>query len=266
VLLVHLRDIGLILAPEQAAPHGGHGAWSTTHETGRVGGSGGVRGGTRRATSKLGASLAYGAGRLIGNHDLVLEGAFGAGVDVASDSQLFEGADTNAASRIPATRLITLRGSADGFSQIVRSVSLNGVVTVTNGAGTAVELGRLFARPRDLPPSCDMPIALAPTAQREMRVDVKPVDGGATIERPGLTVAVVGVRGTGGSRVARIAVGSYLSRSGLPRYTLVDWTEQYDDTLAVEGCDGLTYTERGAAPVADSVHAFGEPSAAATAN
>ena len=48
--------------------------------------------------------------------------------------------------------------------------------------------------------------------------------------------------------MARIAVGTYLSRSGLPRYTLVDWTEQYDGELDVEGCDGTVHTETGAAP------------------
>ena len=42
--------------------------------------------------------------------------------------------------------------------------------------------------------------------------------------RPGITVAIVKASGTGSDRTARVAVGSYLSRAGLPRHLLVDWT------------------------------------------
>jgi hypothetical protein len=90
-----------------------------------------------------------------------------------------------------------------------------------------------------------VPIAISTGEQREVRVDVQSADGGQSIERPGLTVTVLGVE-RGKDAMARVAVATYLTRSGLPRYTLVDWTEQYETELQVEGCDGTIYTEKGA--------------------
>jgi hypothetical protein len=245
ILLAHLRDVGLILPPEQATTSGGDDAW----ELDSSGRGDGVNGGELRTSSLLDATLTYGNGRL-GNglqYDLVLEGDFGAGVEVSSG--FAAGEDTSGeADVVPGAELATFRGSADGFSPIRRAAPLSGSVSVANQAGTDIALGRLFARPRDLPRSCDVPIALADGQQREVRLDVASIDGSAAAERPGLTVTVLGIEtDSDGTRTARVAVASYLSRSGLPRYTLVDWTEQYESTLRVEGCDGATYVEKGAA-------------------
>ena len=251
ILLVHMRDVGHILSPEDARARGRSGAWDTEREDGREGGTGGVFGGVRRVTSELDASLTYGSSRLPGNveYDVVLEGTFGAGVEATSSlGGIVEDDDP-----LPPTELGSLSGSANGFSQILRGMPVNGDVTITNRAGTDIELGRLFARPRDFPRACDVPIAIADGEQREVRLDVRSADGSASIERPGLTVSVVGVTGTGSTRVARVAVASYLSRAGLPRYTLVDWTEQYESDLEVEGCDGAIHREEGAAPPGDEV-------------
>jgi hypothetical protein len=247
ILLAHLKDVGLILPPEHAIP-GGDDAWKLdSSEPGS-----GVGGGERQTTSLLDATLTYGNGRL-GNglqYDLVLEGDFGAGVEVSSGFTTGEDT-TGEPDLVPGAELATFRGSADGFSSIRREAPLSGAVTVANQAGTDIALGRLFARPRDLPRSCDVPIALADGQQREVRLDVASLDGSASVERPGLTVTVLGIdTDSDGARSARVAVASYLSRSGLPRYTLVDWTEQYESTLRVEGCDGATYVERGAAATA----------------
>ncbi|MCW2924421.1 MAG: hypothetical protein JWM98_1825 [Thermoleophilia bacterium] len=247
VLLVHLRDVGLIFPPTGATAVGKRHAWHTEHDAGRSGDDTGVGGGARRVTSELGASLEYGDGRLDEAYDLTLEGDFGAGVEVATSLQRQVGLADDA-DRLPPTAIRTVRGSADGFSEIIRGTTLSGVLTATNDAGTDVRLGRLFARPRDLPPSCDVPIALATGEQREIRTSIRDLAGGAPVIRPGLSVSVVGVRGSGGSRTARVAVGTYLTKDGLPRYTLVDWTEQFEEELQVDGCDGLTYTETGATP------------------
>lgn len=249
ILMAHLRDVGLILPPEQAVTGGGSDAW----ERDNSGRGSGINGGERRTTSLLDATLTYGNGRL-GNglqYDLVLEGEFGAGVEISSGFATGEQDEkTGEPNLVPGAELATFRGSADGFSSIRREAPLSGSVTVANQAGTDISLGRLFARPRDLPRSCDVPLAIAAGQQREVRVDVASLDGSASMERPGLTVTVLGVdTDDDGARTARIAVASYLSRSGLPRYTLVDWTEQYESTLRVEGCDGATYVERGSAAV-----------------
>jgi hypothetical protein len=242
-LLVHLRDIGQIIPPESARKSG---SWNTERERTRTGTSHGVGGGVRRTTSSLDAALSYGDDALIGSYDLVLEGEFGAGVNVSSDLQLLtQGSDTTVLSP---NVLDKLRGSADGFGKIIRNVAVSGSVTITNGAGTDVSLGRLFARPRDLPPSCDVPIALADDEQREIRLDIPERTGAPAKERPGLAVTVVKVSGSGAKRTARVAVATYLSRAGMPRYTLVDWTEQYAGNLDVEGCDGTITTETGASP------------------
>ncbi len=248
VLNVHLRDIGHILPPEDAVSSGKPGAWDTHREEGREGGSEGVNGGTRRTTSALNAALTYGGGRLSSGvqYDLVLEGMFGAGVEAMTD---FGIATTNGGvDALPPTSLGTIDGSANGFSSILRAKPVVGDVTITNRVGTDIELGRLFARPRDLPRSCDVPIALASGEQREVRLDVRSSGGGASIERPGLTVNVVDIEQDGDDRIARVVVASYLSRSGLPRYVLVDWTEQFDEDLEIEGCDGAMYEEAGTPP------------------
>jgi hypothetical protein len=246
VLLVHLRDVGQILPPESARRSGPSGAWSTEHQATHSGSTKGVGGGERRTTSSLDAALTYGDDALLGSYDLVLEGEFGAGVNVSSNLQLLtQGSDTTV---LTPNVLDTLRGSADGFGKILRNVAISGTVTITNGAGTDVSLGRLFARPRDLPPSCDVPIALADDEQREIRLDIPERTGAPARERPGLAVTVVKVSGTGARRTARVAIATYLSRAGLPRYTLVDWTEQYEGNLDVEGCDGTITTETGASP------------------
>jgi hypothetical protein len=93
-----------------------------------------------------------------------------------------------------------------------------------------------------------VPIALADDEQREIRLDIPERTGAPARERPGLAVTVVKVSGTGARRTARVAIATYLSRAGLPRYTLVDWTEQYEGNLDVEGCDGTITTETGASP------------------
>jgi hypothetical protein len=245
VLLVHLRDVGHVLPSEDADASGD---WDTERDEDRIGGSEGVNGGTTRTTSELGASLTFGAGRLSGGlqYDVVVEGSLGAGIGVSSNTTVIGGgADSEFADDLPAAEFGTLRGAADGFSSILRQLPLSGTVTVTNQAGTDVEIGRVFARPRDLPRSCDVPIAISSGEQREVRVDVQSSDGGQSVERPGLTVTVLDVE-RGEDATARIAVATYLTRSGLPRYTLVDWTEQYETELQVEGCDGTLYTERGA--------------------
>ncbi len=253
ILLVHLRDVGHILTPEDAQSSGGRGAWDTKREEGRAGGNEGVNGGTRRTTSELDAALTFGGSQLSGGiqYDLVLEGAFGAGVEVTS--QLGSIVESSEVDALPPSELGTISGSANGFSSILRAAPLSGDVTITNKAGTDIEIGRLFARPRDLPRSCDVPIALSPAEQREVRLDVRSSDGSASIERPGLTVSIVDIDEDGDDRTARVAVASYLSRSGLPRYTLVDWTEQYELDLEVEGCDGATYREAGTPPPGDEI-------------
>lgn len=247
VLQLHLRDVGLILAPEDAAKGGPAGAWDVERERGREGGSGGVNGGTRLTTSDIKATLGYGGGRLSGAYDLVLEGEFGAGVTLGSEAVQVTGPE-GAFEGIAPLEIARFRGSADGFSQIRRNATLTGGVTVANPAGTAIELGRLFARPRDIPPSCDVLVALAEDEQREIRMDVAASDGGPSRVRPGITVTVVSITGSGSNRVARIAVGTYLSKHGLPRHMLVDWTEQFPGETPVEGCDGIPFIEEGAAP------------------
>lgn len=254
VLLVHLRDVGLVLPPERART--GRGDWDSEREEGRNGGSEGIGGGTRRTTSDLGATLEFGAGRLAAGlqYDVVLEGSFGAGVQLSSGFVVAEDT-TGEPDQLPAAELGTLRDAADGFSSILRGVPLQGNVVVENRAGTDISIGRLFARPRDLPRSCDVPIAIDGGQQRELRLDVPSVDGSGSVERPGLTVSIVDVTEVDGVRTARVAVGSYLTRSGLPRYVLVDWTQQYEDVLRVEGCDGVTYTEGGRSRPTDQVTA-----------
>ena len=239
-LLVHLRDVGVILAPERADDAGAAG-WSTTRDTHRIGGHDGIAGGTRRTTSLRGAKLTYGNGRLIGNYDLVLEGSFGAGVTIATDLTVGVGADPAAAKQSSA--LADVQGSADGFGNMVRAAGLLDSVSVENSSGTDIALGRLFARPRDLPRSCDMPIQLAPGTLREVRVDTDDSIDAAAEVRPGLTLSVVGITGSGSSRVAHVAMGSYLSHNGMTRYSLVDWTEQYEGSVQIEGCDGIVSTE-----------------------
>lgn len=245
VLLLHLRDVGLVLAPEDAQRAGGSDAWSVEREADRAGGAGGIGGGTRQVTSSRGASLSYGTGRLFGRFDLVLEGSFGAGVSLGGS---FVQIDEDGAEQESTVGLAELRGSANGFSQILRDVQLQGGATVENSAGTDIELGRLFARPRDLPRSCDVPIAIATGEQREVRIESADPELGRPLVRPAITVSVVETTGRGADRTARIAVGSYLARGGLPRHLLVDWTEQFESEVKVEGCDGVVHVEAGAAP------------------
>jgi hypothetical protein len=245
VLLLHLRDVGLIFPPEQARPAGAAAqSWQDVPVDGRKRREvGGIEGGLTRTSSELGASLAFGANRLTGNYDLTLEGAFGAGVNVLTDVPLPPGStDVEASDPL---LVGTLRESANGFGAIQRNRALNGTVLVENSAGTDVAIGRLFARPRDLPPSCDMPIALSAGERRELHIESAQIGGGAPLRRPGLTVAVVSITGASDARVARIAVGSYLSRRGVVRHTMLDWTQQFEGPITVEACDGTRYREPG---------------------
>ncbi|MCW2962649.1 MAG: hypothetical protein JWM90_3036 [Thermoleophilia bacterium] len=257
VLLVHLRDVGLVLAPEDATSLGTSGAWSRENEEGRSGGSGGVAGGVRRVTNERDASLTFGASRLFGEFEVVVEGSFGAGVGIAAPSSLGPvDPDRDGADNDPPVPIEELRGSADGFSRIVRSVRLEGSLAVTNSSGTDIEVGRVFARPRDIPRSCNVPLPIEAGERREVRLEST---GGASTEkivRPGLSAAVVRVNEDGANRRVRVAVGTYLTNHGLPRYTLVDWTEQYDGPLEVDGCDGLVHREQGALDLQD-LESFG---------
>jgi hypothetical protein len=256
VLLVHLRDIGLVLPPEQALKQPA-GAWDTERDASRIGSEGGrgVNGGTRLTSSELDSSLTFGGERLVGQGltwDLVLEGDFGAGVSITSEQAPLDANNEPIDTGFAPLEIGRFRGSANGFSQLLRNVQLTGgSVSVANDTGTDVSLGRMFARPRDMPRSCDVPIALASGEQREIRLDVRDSDGGRAPNRPGLTVSIASVRPSDdGQRIARVVVGTYLSKSGLPRYTLVDWTEQFEGPVEVEGCDGTTVREEGAAPLA----------------
>ena len=91
VLLVHLRDIGHILTPEDARRPARSRRLGPRSREGRSGPDRRVGGGARRTTRELDAALTYGAGALKGGFDLVLEGEFGAGVAVSSDVQLLDG-------------------------------------------------------------------------------------------------------------------------------------------------------------------------------
>ncbi|MEO6867988.1 MAG: hypothetical protein ABI200_08200, partial [Gaiellales bacterium] len=248
VLSLHLRDVGHILTADDARPSKAS-LWSKPAKVEAFGsGSSGIFAALRRTASARGASLEYGTGRLIGSHDIVVEGEFGAGIGLTSGFVTGDGASEEAQQLDP-TELATLRGSADGFSQIVRSVPLNGSISVDNTAGTDISIARVFARPRDLPPSCDMPIALTGLAQREVRITSALPGGGDPIERPGLAMTIVSIdQNDDGARVARVAVASYLSRAGLPRYVLADWTEQFDQGIRIEACDGVVTDEDGAEP------------------
>jgi hypothetical protein len=239
-MLVHLRDVGFVLPPEDAESTG---SWELEQAES---GDGGVLGGSVRSSSDLGSSLTWGTDRLGGDttYDLVLEGEFGAGMEVSSGLGTIDGANGEP-TVLPGAQLGAVQGSADGFSKILRDTPLSGSVTVTNDAGTDVSIGRMFARPRDLPRSCDVPIPLEPGTTREVRVDVPALDGTGATERPGLAVSVLDVDESGDEPVARVAVANYLSRFGLPRYQLVDWTEQYEGEVTVEGCDGALHTESG---------------------
>ena len=237
VLLVHLRDIGVILAPEQAKASPGA-KWSRVDAPGRLAPRGGSNGGVRRTTSANGATLTYGNDRLTGAFDLTLEGAFGAGVQLESV----------AAASLPDTPVSTLslaelRGAANGFGQVLRDVSLIGNVQVADRGGTAIELGRLFARRRDIPPACNVPIPLKAGSVRRVRRESTSLRTNQLIERDGLTVAVSKVRDSGRALTARVVVGSHLADSGLPHYVLVDWTEQYAGDITVQGCDGAMHSE-----------------------
>ncbi|MCW2926801.1 MAG: hypothetical protein JWM86_769 [Thermoleophilia bacterium] len=246
VLVLHTRDIGNILGAETASESGPEDAWTTKRDPGM----GGAVGGLTRSTSTQDATLTFGDTRLItatDGFDVVLEGAFGAGLEVSSSAPSVLD-DGSVADTIPVG---TFRGSATGFSEILRRVPLGGgVVTVRNSTGTDVTVGRLFARSRDFPRSCDVGIALAEDEQREIRLEPnEPIEADRAI-RPGLTVTVVEISGTPAERVARVAVGSYMTRRGLPRYTLLDWTEQHDAEIRYEGCDGTEHVESGSEPAA----------------
>jgi len=249
-LLVHLRDVGLILAPERATKVGKANAWDVTRERERQGGTGGVFGGVRVGTSERAARLSYGRGLLNGQFDLVLEGSFGAGVDLSGFPPDVDAQNATTGASVEFKDLPSFgqfRGSANGFSSIARNVQLNGAATVVNAKGTDIELGRMFARPaNDMPRSCDVPIAIEAGELREIRTESAGTASVAVLERPGLTVAITDITGEGDSRVAHVAVGAYLSRAGLPRHTLIDWTEQYEDPVTFEACDGSRRTEPGA--------------------
>ncbi|MCW2956138.1 MAG: hypothetical protein JWO69_1007, partial [Thermoleophilia bacterium] len=226
VLLLHVRDVGIVLAPEEASSVGTRGAWSIDEEAGRSGRTGGVNGGVRRVTNELDAALRFGNGRLFGDFELVMEGEFGAGVDLASTSSLATTTDGEPDDPEAGAGMVSvdeLRGSADGFSKVLRSVALQGNVTLTNQAGTDIELGRLFARPRDLPRSCDFALPPVADQRRELRIEGT-APGADAIEKPGISTAIVDITDEDGVRTARVAVGSYLSNAGLPRHLLVDWT------------------------------------------
>ncbi|MCW2949251.1 MAG: hypothetical protein JWN41_264, partial [Thermoleophilia bacterium] len=240
-LVVHTRDVGLILAPEDAvaAPKD---SWNEIPSSGPM--RGGIDGNVRMSTSANNASLEYGNGKLAGTYDMTLEGTFGAGVALAGAYAVSSDA-VESTSPLPLSPIGELRGSANGFSQIERNVGVIGNITVADRSGTAAELGRLFARPRDLPPSCNFSLTLPKVAGaagdlRRLRT-VTPNSSGQNIIRDGLTVAVTAVHAHGARRTARVVIGSYLTHRGMPRYQLVDWTEQYAGKIEVEGCDGVVH-------------------------
>lgn len=246
VLQLHLRNIGLILAPEDARASGPKGAWETVSSSG----GGGVDGGVLRRTATSNAALSYGGGRISGpSFDITAEGSFGAGVTLESDvgASVITGAPTDAQSSGGAA-LDELRGTANGFGMVVRGQLLNGSAVLRNSSGTDVEFGRLFARPRDIPPSCDVLMGIKTGEQRELRIESVDNVTNDPIQRPGVTVTVVEAQGSKLNRTARVVVGSYLAYAGLPRYLLVDWTEQFGTPASARGCDGEIHTERGTDP------------------
>ncbi|MBC7461550.1 MAG: hypothetical protein H7287_09340, partial [Thermoleophilia bacterium] len=233
-LVVHTRDVGVVLASEDAKAKPGD-AWNKLIQRKD---SGGVNGGRTIATSTNNAQVLYGGNRLSGTYDLTLEGTFGAGVSLAS------GYDMPAIDAIPnaTSEIDELRGAADGFSRIERGINVVGNVSVTDRSGTAAELGRLFARPRDLPPSCNFALTIAGGSIARLRTSALSTTSGQVRLYDGLAVAIASVKETATTRTAHVVVGSYLTHRGLPRYSLVDWTEQYAGRADVEGCDGVVHT------------------------
>ncbi|MCW2972410.1 MAG: hypothetical protein JWN72_683 [Thermoleophilia bacterium] len=247
-LVVHTRDVGVVLAPEDAKAKPGD-AWNRLIQRKD---SGGVNGGRSIATSTNNAQVLYGGNRLSGSYDLTLEGSFGAGVSLAS------GYDSEGSVDIPnsTSEIDDLRGAADGFSRIERDINVVGNVSVTDRSGTAAELGRLFARPRDLAPSCNFALTIDDGAIARLRTSSVSTSSAQVRLYDGLTVAIASVEETASTRTAHVVVGSYLTHRGLPRYSLVDWTEQYEGHVDVEGCDGVVHgagaTDDAAANTANS--------------
>lgn len=216
-LVVHVRDVGLMLGPRGGGARRS-GGWTVT-------GSGAD---TRLEGGRRGATVTYGGGSLEGTFDLVLEGTFGAGVAIESTGL--------PASSGSMRQSVLLGPSAGGMGPLLRNESAVGGVVVRNDRGTQVSLGRLFARPADLPESCDLPVRLAPGALAEVRTETTGITGDR-IDRPGLAVMVTGIEQRAGLRHARVVAGTWLSHDGAPRTALIDWTEQYPGRVSVLGCD-----------------------------
>lgn len=238
-LMLHVRNIGLILPPEDADIAKKQ-KWSTERF-----GPGGVAGGVRLKTSTANARIEYGPGRLsVGSFDVTVEGSFGAGVTLQGlvPQVMSSSGDVVDGKQPP---LAFLRGAANGFGMITRDAALAGSATLENTSGTDIELGRVFARPRDIPASCNIALGIRQGERRELRLESEDAAAGSRIQRPGVTVVITDVNGSGKDRTARVAVGSYLAYGGMPRYLLLDWVEQYAAPFEVEGCSGEQRTEQG---------------------
>lgn len=249
-LRVHVRDVGVILSPLDAELDPPTGAWKSVD--GSV--TGPLYPGDSITSVGGGATASYGGEHLGGTYDFVLEGQVGAGTRFTADAGAGVGVST------------TFERGFGGWTRIVAGIPVFGSVKLSSESGATVKLGRMFARPTDHDRACD--IAIAPLAGASKELIVPRIGGGnssaataapADDAEPGLTATVARISRPRkqGNRRATLVLGSYLQHLSAPRYTLVDWTEQFTMERAQSACTGFEIVstrdgvaEEGTKPVA----------------
>jgi len=167
----------------------------------------------------------------------VLEGDLGAGVRLRAD----------AGTTHPEWEMTT---TTDSFTRTMSGVPVYNNVHVINDTGTRISIGRLFARPVDFTPSCDL--LLAPKDQASTQLQVKVTDTTTNIPQtyPGLAAIVNTTPLRDGQKYAHVVIGSHLisgtvlatadkAGTALPVRTLIDWTEQFASTATQASCGAL---------------------------
>lgn len=212
-LLVHVKDIGVILepTPEALEPRDG---WSAAA-------SGMLR------TSRRNTVLRYGITTVNGSFDLTMEGKFGAETGIATSREL--GANS-------AQMLATIPEGYGRWSPIFRNMALAGNLHVHNTGGSRVEVGWIVLRPSAEELSCDFMVPV-PKPDEPIADVYRQSSSNIAAESGSATVLIVRTRtGKNGIRTARLLFGNGLRMSSYPSRKLVDYTEQFTGKQAPDLC------------------------------
>jgi hypothetical protein len=214
-VLVHLRAVGLMMSPLSAQTDT-PGAFQNEGSSANL-----ADGHVFRTTSTRGATLSFGGSQLNDQYNITVEGSFGAGAALRTTL------DNNAQLDFPIT------GALNGFSPTFPQVSVAANISVVDTSGTNVRIGRVFALPFGLPPSCDLVVPLLPKHRTDLQFASD--TGAAPINGMSAAVANI-VPGPGNTRTATIVVANFQQEAGVPLYELFDWVEQYPEEPEQPDC------------------------------